>query len=128
MLQHSLALLRRLRHRRLLRQALQAPAALAAKPPHHLLQSLAERQFDAWRDGRMPPLDSFEACLRRLHDEHPSIYVYDIDGPHVLARRKTGRAAEHPFDPVYARVYPKRLNQYGALLAEVLRTSGIRYR
>jgi hypothetical protein len=125
-LRHPLAWLRRGRHRRQLQKALQAQPLADDPTLVPQLQALASQQFDRWRGGRMPSRAACEAGLQRLHDDHPGIHVFDIDGTRVLARRKTGRAARHPVDAIDARLFAKRVNHYGTLLAEVLRQPGHR--
>ena len=124
MLQRLEAWLRQARHRKRLRLALQTPHPPEGPLPRAELEALAEPQFRRWTRDRLPPAERVESVLQRLHDEHPSIFVFDVHGRQVLARRKTGRAARHALSPVDARMYAKRVNHYGALLAEVMARRG----
>lgn len=117
-LQQFGAWLRQSRHRKNLRQAQQVPQQ--APVPRAELDALAQQQFDRWRGGRLPDADGCDEWLQRLHVEHPSIFIYDVRGRQALARRKTGPAARHTVSPIDQRMFDKRVNHYGTLLAEVL--------
>jgi hypothetical protein len=123
-LEQTAAWLRRSRHRSLLRKALRASGDAGHEAPLEELRALAGRHFERWSDGRLASAGQTEAALAHLHENHPSIFIYDVRGASVLARRKTGAAARHDVSAFDARMYDKRINHYGTLLAHVLQHRG----
>ena len=124
MFQKWVAWLRQSRHRKLLQMALQTPCTPQGPLSPAEREALVEPQLRQWNGDHLLNAGRAESALLRLHEDHPSIFVYDVHGKRVLARRKTGRAARHAVDPLDARMYAKRVNHYGTLLAEVAEQRG----